>query len=145
MSLEQATTSSAVPPANVFPTGGRSLLVVDRDESISQSISKAFAGANVRVVHASTGMQGYWLAISERPDLIVTELGMPNGSGGEMLQCLKSDAHTKDIPVVVLTGQTYPGMRAHLERVGASAVLAKPLQADQLVHLVRQLLADAST
>jgi CheY-like chemotaxis protein len=136
MDFEQAIDSYQAAPASVIP----SLLVVDRDESVGEKISAVFSDSSVRIVQARTGMQGYWLALNERPSLIVTDLGMPNGSGGEVLQCLKSDAHTKDIPIVVLTGQSYPGMHQHLERVGAAAVLDKPLQATQLIETVSQLL-----
>lgn len=89
-------------------------------------------------------MQGYWLAISKVPDVIVTELGMANGGGADMLECLKDSPQTRDIPVIVYTSQNYPGMLHHLGRLGASAVIGKAEQRTaNLLQLVEGLLATA--
>lgn len=118
------------------------VLVVDQDRTASDQVTTRLLRAGVRVLRASTGMQGYWLAISKEPDAIVTELGVANGGGADMLECLKDTPQTQHIPVIVHTAQNYPGMRRHLERLGASAVVDKAGQPDgDLLGVVKRLLA----
>jgi CheY-like chemotaxis protein len=118
------------------------VLVVDQDPAASEQVTKRLQRAGVRVLRASTGMQGYLLAISKAPDAVVTELGVPNGGGADMLECLKDTPETQHIPVIVHTAQNYPGMRNHLKRLGASAVVDKAdHRAGDLLELVERLLA----
>ena len=132
-------TASFVVP---IPPRHYTVLVVGQDPIDADQISKALKAAGVRVLRASTGMQGYWTAISKAPDAIVTELGLANGGGADMLECLKDTAQTQDIPVIVHTAQNYPGMRQHLERLGASAVVDKTKhRAPHLLAIVERLLA----
>lgn len=84
-------------------------------------------------------MQGLWLAANEKPDAIVLDLGMPMGSGEEILGCLKRNSQTADIPVIVLTGQQDPGLQRHLERLGADRFLTKPTSAEKLLDEISDL------
>ncbi len=129
------------PPSNTAPAP--TLLVVDRDVDVANQLASRLRGTGIRILRASTGMQGYWLAISKAPQAIVTDLGMSNGGGADMLECLKDSAETESIPVVVHTAQAYPGMQRHLERLGASAIVTKTPQLDNLMGILGQLLAAA--
>ncbi len=142
MSRSHNASPSTVPFATPVPPCHYSVLVVDQDSAAADRVIQALKDAGVRVLRASTGMQGYLLAISKAPDAIVTELGMANGGGADMLECLKDSPETQDIPVIVHTAQNYPGMRLHLERLGASAVIDKSEQRiGYLLERVERLLA----
>ncbi len=131
-----------VPFATPVPPSHYTVLVVDQDPEAADRVIAALRGAGVRVLRATTGMQGYLLAISKDPDAIVTELGMANGGGADMLECLKDSPETQDIPVIVHTAQNYPGMRLHLERLGACAVIDKAEhRIGYLLERVERLLA----
>lgn len=133
---------STVPFVTPVPLRHYTVLVVDQDPGAADQITKALRGAGVRVLRAATGMQGYLLAISKDPDAIVTELGTANGGGADMLECLKESRQTRNIPVIVHTAQNYPGMRRHLERLGASAVIDKAEhRMGYLLERVERLLA----
>ncbi|MBC8354275.1 MAG: response regulator [Planctomycetes bacterium] len=142
MSLEHDSAISTGSFVTPVPSRHFTVLVVDKDGAVADQVTNGLEGAGVRVLRASTGMQGYWLAISKDPDLIVTELGMPNGVGADMLECLKDAPQTQDIPVIVHTAQDYPGMRHHLEQLGAVAVVDKSdLRPEDLLDLVKRSLA----
>ncbi|MCA9120564.1 MAG: response regulator [Planctomycetaceae bacterium] len=144
MSLDQGTTSATGSFVTPLPPRHFTVLVVDHDPTSADQISQALKAPGVRILRAATGMQGYWLAISKTPDAIITELGMANGGGADMLECLKDSPETRGIPVIVNTSQNYPGMRHHLERLGAAAVIDKAEQrVADLLQLVETLLASA--
>ncbi|MDA1049999.1 MAG: response regulator [Planctomycetota bacterium] len=125
MSLDHDTTSTTGSFATPVLSRHFTVLVVDQDPATGDQVTKELEGAGVRVLRASTGMQGYWLAISKDPDVIVTELGMPNGGRADLVECLKDAPQTRNIPIIVHTAQNYPGMLYHLERLGAVAVVNK--------------------
>ena len=118
------------------------ILVIDADPLIGDNLAQHFGTTDVQVLVAQTGTQGYWLALSQQPKAVVTDLSMRNESGLQMLECLKDNSHTEQIPIVVLTGQEYPGMHQHLEGLGAAAVLRKPQPADHLGSIIQQVMAD---
>ena len=82
------------------------------------------------------GMQGCWLAATERPDVIVLDVAMPNGNGVEILECLKRNEQTAAIPVVVLTGNADPGLCRRMQRLGAVQYLSKPIPFDELLEAI---------
>lgn len=93
------------------------------------------------VVKASLGETGYELALSERPDVIVLDLLLPDVDGFTLRERLRLNAATMGIPVVVITGND----RAYARAVGLgaqfSAVLLKPCPADRLMSAIRHALA----
>lgn len=135
MSLDNA----AVPSVSSPKSG--TILVVDKDPLLPRELARHFGKADIHVLAAQNGTQGYWLALSKQPDAVVTELSMTIAGGGRMLECLKDNSHTEQIPVVVLADQDYPGMQHHLASLGAAAVLPKPQAVGHVVSVIEQLLA----
>jgi signal transduction histidine kinase/CheY-like chemotaxis protein len=81
------------------------ILIVDDDE-ISRYLVRGFlANRGYRLLEARGGTEGLRLAREDRPDLIVLDLSMPDLDGFEVLNTLKNDSQTKDIPVVIFTSQ----------------------------------------
>jgi signal transduction histidine kinase/CheY-like chemotaxis protein len=82
-----------------------SILIVDDDE-ISRYLAKGvLAGKGYRLVEARGGSEGLKLARETSPDLIVLDLSMPDVSGFDVLDTLKANPATRDIPVVIYTSQ----------------------------------------
>ena len=83
---------------------GKSILIVDDDPTYLKLI-KEWLKVNYRVSMANSGMQAItWLA-KNRADLILLDYEMPITSGPQVLEMIKSDAATSDIPVIFLTGK----------------------------------------
>jgi DNA-binding response OmpR family regulator len=126
--------------ADVSPPGGDSevrtptVLCVDDDPNISEAIGRRLLRLGIRVLRAYHGMQGCWLAATEKPDVIVLDVAMPKGDGIEILQCLKRNEQTASIPVVVLTGKTDPDLCRRMQKLGAVRYLSKPLPFDELLE-----------
>jgi signal transduction histidine kinase len=81
------------------------ILVIDDDETARYTM-RSFAGRlGTEIVEAENGLDGLSKALSDRPDLILLDLMMPGIGGHEVLQRLKGDPSTADIPVVVITSR----------------------------------------
>ena len=94
---------------------------------------------DVRLVTARRVDSGFRLARSERPDLILLDLHLPDGSGHELLSRLKADPATRDVPVVVVSADLPSRSRDSLLHLGIREYLPKPIDIGRLLELVDEL------
>jgi response regulator RpfG family c-di-GMP phosphodiesterase len=109
------------------------LLVIDDDPALLQAFQLRLSDYYVEMLAAYHGMHGIWLATTKSPDLIVTDLRMPQGQGDYVMQCLKQRPETASIPVMILTGRRDNDLTSRLLRLGAVKVLQKPIAFKSLV------------
>ena len=95
------------------------------------------------VITATRGEAGYELACTERPDMIVTDVLLPDVDGLDVCGRLRANPLTASIPVIALTGDDAAYTRAQEVRWQLTNVLLKPCSADRLLHAVRQALERA--
>jgi CheY-like chemotaxis protein len=103
------------------------VLCIDDDPDITASIERILSAYDVAVQRDFCGAQGIWDAMNGKPDLIITDLRMPQGNGEDLLDCLKRNDQTRHIPVIVLTGQRGAHLPGQLKRRGADGFLLKPV------------------
>ena len=84
---------------------GKTILIIDDEEASRYIARHLFQNAGYHVVESSDGVEGAERARFEKPDLILLDLMMPNRSGFEVLDDLKSDENSKHIPVVIHTSK----------------------------------------
>ncbi len=113
-------------------SGRSTVLCIDDDPDISHALSIRLGNYNVQVLRAFHGMHGFWLAMTEVPDLIITDIRMPQGEGDYVVECLRNNASTCHIPVVVLTGRNEPGLERRMRNLGVIDFLIKPVDFDDL-------------
>ncbi len=133
---EAATTAPGQPVAE---PSAPTVLVIDDDPDVSKAIKIRLQAHGVEVLRAFSGMQGYWMALKEKPNAIITDYAMPEGSGDYVLGRLRDHAVTRGIPVIVLTGRTVAGredfaLKRQMFSLGAKAFLTKPLDFDALIN-----------
>ena len=87
---------------------------------------------------------GFDLARAERPDLILLDLHLPDGSGHELLSRLRADPATRDVPVVVVSGDSPSRDGESLRLLGVREYLQKPVDIGRLLELVDELAPAAS-
>ncbi|MBX3217415.1 MAG: response regulator [Labilithrix sp.] len=118
----EAPRSSDPPPAD--GSGATRILVVDDDDGAAALIAGHVRAAGLEVLFARTADEALRLAATERPAAITLDLLMPNIDGWATLGCLKQDATTADIPVVIVSvNDDAPRGRA----LGAARHLTKPV------------------
>jgi signal transduction histidine kinase/CheY-like chemotaxis protein len=82
------------------------ILFIDDDEISRYLLKGIFSTSSCRLLEATGGIEGLRLARQSKPSLIVLDLSMPDLSGFEVLETLKCEPETREIPVVIYTSQT---------------------------------------
>ncbi len=103
----------------------KKILFVEDEPALQQSMSEALRRAGFEVVSALDGEAGERLAKSEHPDLVLLDLILPKKNGFEVLQSIKADAETKNIPVIVLTNLEGAADIDRVISAGATTYLVK--------------------
>jgi CheY-like chemotaxis protein len=120
------------------------ILVVDDDPNITRALWRRFRAVGIEVIQSHHAKEGMVLAMTEHPNVIITDYKMPGISGEQFLMNLKYNGMTKNIPVIMVTGVTFDGKedyalkRQVLGRGGAVSFLNKPLDFDSLLKELRQ-------
>lgn len=117
------------------------VLLIEDDRPLLLAMARAFTGAGAQVVLAADGAEGLKRFISTAPDLVVTDIIMPEREGIETILAMK--AARPDIPILAVSGGGQIAARDFLtlaKDLGADAVLAKPFRAGQLLDAARLLI-----
>lgn len=120
----------------------KTVLVVDDDNEIIESVRYALEGEGYHVVIARDGNQGLALAERESPDLIILDMMMPKRSGFLVLEKLRR-AMESMMPVIMITGNEGSRHKAYAELLGVSDYIRKPFQMDKLLRAVEKHLASS--
>ncbi len=129
--LEDATEEEA--PAHV--------LIVDDNADLRRYVGAILKRSGYRISSARHGAEGLQRAREEPPDLILTDLMMPQMSGLEMIQAIRQQPEIKGTPIVLLTAKADEETRIEGAEQGADAYLSKPFNHRELLAEVRNLLA----
>ena len=132
-------------------TGGKTILVVDDDDSTRFVLSRALEGLGISVIHADDGADVAELVAANRFDLLVVDLYMPGMNGFEVLRrvrqpdpgFLPAPRTSPQVPVLVISGESHPASIANAKARGADAYLIKPIDIDTFEVTVRRLLGDS--
>ncbi len=122
---------------------GATLLLADDSITIQRVIELTFADEDIRVIVASDGQQAIQKIESERPDIVLADIGMPRVDGYAVAAHVKQSASLKHIPVILLTGAFEPVDEARARKTGCDGVLVKPFEPQKLVARVKELLRGA--
>jgi len=116
------------------------VLVVDDHDDTRELYVQSLAFLGFEVIGAADGQQAYRQASDLHPDIVVTDLTLRGSDGWQLIQDLQSDARTRDIPVVLLTGHGADSLRQRAEREGCAGFFVKPCLPDDLATELRHVL-----
>ncbi len=114
------------------------ILCIDDDPEICRTLELRLGRYQADVAIAYYGTQGFWEAITDRPNLILMDVGMPSGDGHFVLESLRNNRSTERIPVIVLTGMRSPDIKHQMMSMGADCFLNKPIHFDVLLNEMRK-------
>jgi len=117
------------------------VLIVDDDESSLEISKRILSRRGYAVITASSGAAGIELAQEQSPDIIVLDVIMPEMDGWQVLEALKGEDETKDIPIIM---QSMLSERELGLSMGADEYLTKPVDKADLPNAVRKLLPTLS-
>lgn len=115
------------------------VLVADDSLTIRQIVGMALKASPYRLVEAASARQTLDAAQS-RPDVILLDYYMPDGSGYDVCRALKNNASTRHIPVVMLGGSYKNFDENQARQAGADVVVMKPFKTDQLLSAIESAL-----
>jgi signal transduction histidine kinase len=129
---------AAPPPSPPVDLGHLRVLLVDDSIDTVAVLSRLLEAKGLQVRQAVRVSQAMDLARSERPDVIITDIGMPGQDGYDLLNLVHADPRLRDVPVIAATG--YVGSeQARMAEMGFAATLSKPFELDELMRALAQV------
>lgn len=121
------------------------ILLVEDDKSLREIYSVRLLAEGYTLISSGDGEEALAVAIGEKPDLIVSDVMMPKISGFEMLDLLRSNDSTKNIPIIMLTALSSEKQRERGNRLGADRYLIKSqVGIEDIVRTVHEVLNDGN-
>jgi putative two-component system response regulator len=122
--------------------GERVVMVVDDSKVVLRIVEKGLAEAGFRVITSENAKKALKLLNTIQPDLILTDIEMPDISGFEFCKTVHKNPELSMVPIVAMSTKTDRGYMKRMVQNGASAYICKPFNIDELVILVEKMLSD---
>ncbi len=125
-------------------TDQRTILIADDDAPFTSALSTRLSKQGYKVVVAHDGYMALDAALKNKPDLLILDINMPAGNGFSVLERLRNreDNAVSQTPLIIISGENTPNLRATAHRYGAFTFLGKPFESALLVKSVRQALGE---
>ena len=123
---------------------GKRILVCDDEPHILYAVTFKLSAAGYEVIQAVDGREAMRLIELRKPDLVVTDLQMPEANGFEVCRFLRSRPETANVPVILLTARALELPEEQISAsYGVEAVFMKPFSPRALLEAVQRALARA--
>ncbi|MCU0754288.1 MAG: response regulator [Xanthomonadales bacterium] len=120
------------------------IVVADDSLSVRRALEQLMQDAGYEVAAARDGLEALQLIQQRTPVAVLLDLEMPRMNGLEVCRSLRSDGSTRGTPVVMITSRASDKYRLMAEEAGVTRLIGKPFAEDDLVNLVRELVAAAA-
>jgi DNA-binding response OmpR family regulator len=119
------------------------ILIIEDNSRFAEILAILLNEAGYETSLAKNSGQGISKALTERPDLILTDLSLPDMTAVETITILKKIPFTSGIPIVVLTAETARQFKTKALKAGAAEYLLKPISPRDLLNVIRRLCRSA--
>jgi CheY-like chemotaxis protein len=116
------------------------VLIIDDEIHIRRLIAQMLELAGYQVIEATSGAEALRLIEETSPDVITCDISMPGMSGFEVLEAIKSQPATAEIPVIMLTAIGQEKDTARATALGADDYITKPFGTTQLIETIERQL-----
>jgi len=130
MSEARATPITAIPPSGHAPL----ILIIEDEEPIRRFLRATLEANHFRVKESSTARDGVLQAVTIRPDLILLDLGLPDGDGLQVTSTIRTES---SVPIVVLSARGQESDKVAALDAGADDYLTKPFGVGELLARIR--------
>lgn len=118
----------------------KKILIVDDEKDFIDTIAERLALKGFEIIEAFNGKEGLDKAHTEKPDIILLDVMMPEMNGYDVCRKLKIDEKYRNIPIIMLTAKFQPNDVEFGKEMGADAYLTKPLELRMLSRKIDALL-----
>ncbi len=119
------------------------ILVVEDSPSELELMSYYLTDSGYQIIKASDAKKALEIAIVEKPDVIITDIVMPEMSGFELCRHLKRNLATATVPIIVCSSKNQPIDRLWAIKQGADVYIIKPYTREQLLNAVESVTAES--
>ena len=127
--------------SKAFFNVSKQILIVDDSALIRQLLKTELSKEGYKIATAKNGRDGLFKIRAKRPDLIISDIDMPEMNGFQFCGAVNSDPAMKTIPFIVMSSNADRGHMQRMLQRGAQAYLVKPFNIDQLIILIDKLLS----
>ena len=117
------------------------LLLVDDEPGLREAVQAYLEESGFSVQTANNGNEGWEMVQRFTPDLVISDVMMPQVDGYQLLKRLREDARFQALPVIFLTARGMTSDRIQGYDAGCDAYLPKPFDPDELVSVIKSILA----
>jgi CheY-like chemotaxis protein len=128
---------------SIKPPARPLVLLVDGHQDTLALHAIALSGMGFEVMASIDAAEAFGRAWKNQPDVIALDLVIRGTSGWELLAHLKSEARTRDIPIVAVTADAHVETRERARREGCAALIVKPCVPDRLAVTLRDVLSSS--
>ncbi len=121
----------------------KKILLADDSITIQKVVELTFSDGDYEVTAVNNGAKAIQKLAEMRPDIILSDIIMPEKNGYEVCEFVKSHPEHRTIPVVLLTGTFEPFDPDRADKAGCDAVVTKPFESQSLIHKVEELIDHA--
>jgi two-component system, OmpR family, response regulator len=125
--------------------GQRTALVVEDDPALRALVRRYLESMGIAVTEVAEGRAAILHVAVHRPDLVCLDLMLPELSGYDVCEFMRTEARLKGVPILIMSARALPQDRAFAEQVGASSYLVKPFKRQGFTAAVESLLTDGLT
>lgn len=119
---------------------GTRVLVIDDSTTVLAVLRRYLEQNHYLVLEAETAEAGIQIARQEKPDLVFLDIVLPGMNGFTALRTLRREAGTKDIPVIMMSGNEQATEQFYAQRIGADDFMKKPFSRPELFARIERLL-----
>jgi CheY-like chemotaxis protein len=123
----------------------KKILLADDSITIQKVVELTFSDGDYEVTAVNNGAKAVAKLAEMRPDIILSDIIMPEKNGYEVCEYVKSHPEYRSIPVVLLTGTFEPFDPDRAEKAGCDAVVTKPFESQSLIHKVEELISQSQS
>ena len=123
----------------------KKILLADDSITIQKVVELTFSDGDYEVTAVNNGAKAIQKLSEMRPDIILSDIIMPEKNGYEVCEYVKSHPEYRNIPVILLTGTFEPFDPDRADKAGCDAVVTKPFESQSLIHKVEELIQQSQS
>jgi len=118
----------------------KTILTVDDSPSMRMLLRSALTDQGHSIHEAEDGVAALeWLAVHDRPDLMITDINMPRLDGFGLVEAVRAKSEYEAMPILVLTTESSDQKKSRARDAGATGWIVKPFDPDKLAAAIRRV------
>ena len=115
------------------------VLAIDDSRTIRSLVRKVMEEAGFYCICAEDGVEGVAIFGEESPDIVITDINMPNLDGFGVITAIRSGTVNRTVPILVLTTESADHLKAKARDAGATGWIVKPFDDETIISIVRRV------